>query len=645
MADPIGALRVDLEANVAKFNKDMGKAKASVAKNTSAMNKSFKSTTTAVKGLTISLKTMMKATIFTAGIAAIYKTVTALKALVDEGDRLGKLSKQLGASAENLDKLRQVSELAGSDLETAARAMGNLNAAVEAAGRTSTSRQAEAFEKLNINLKEFRELKPVDQLEAFAKAVVKVGDESTGLEAAMAALGVKAGRELMPTLQALAKDGLGEVSATMTGDFAKAAEQAKDNMAKIGEAINKQLLPWLLKAMEGIGIATDYLIKFFNVGTENKLKDEIVEITKEIIKLKKELAKPASNKTLVGGGFMGTGRKSGEAVANMDRQTDLKILKAALDNKKAELADFIKGETAKSDALSGAIKKWLKEPKDTGKGKKTPDAAAAKAAAEKAAIEKAKELDARMLVAAPIGEFLDAGRMDEIESAVAGAENMAAKTAAIAEAVAAETATIAAETAAAAEAMAEATAETERFNDAMEDVGRATINTLDGITGIIDGLKSGTLEWHDVLRRVIPLLGNLIKAMSSLDSSGGSAWGAVGGFLGGMFGFAEGGQVGRTGPALVHKGERVLTQPQNAALMSALTPSKSMLGSAAAMAGSGGSSSEMVVINNNFSVGVSETVRQQLMGMMPFIEQRTEASVMAAINAGGSMSKAVGRRS
>jgi lambda family phage tail tape measure protein len=51
-----------------------------------------------------------------------------------------------------------------------------------------------------------------------------------------------------------------------------------------------------------------------------------------------------------------------------------------------------------------------------------------------------------------------------------------------------------------------------------------------------------------------------------------------------------------------------------------------------------------VINNNNFSLGVKETVRAEIMGLMPQITDQTKASVQTAIERGGSMSRSVGRR-
>lgn len=175
-----------------------------------------------------------------AGISfGINALVGSFQELLDRGDRLGKLSTQLGTTSEDLDKLRQVAELSGSDLEAATRGLFQLATAVAAAERSSSSRQADAFRALRIELNQFVKLDPIQQLQRIARAVTEIENPTRRAEAVAAIFGNRVGKELIPTLQSLANDGLDRVVAVMDDEFTRAAQQLNDDMERIGETFDR----------------------------------------------------------------------------------------------------------------------------------------------------------------------------------------------------------------------------------------------------------------------------------------------------------------------------------------------------------------------------------------------------------------------
>lgn len=103
----------------------------------------------------------------------------------------------------------------------------------------------------------------------------------------------------------------------------------------------------------------------------------------------------------------------------------------------------------------------------------------------------------------------------------------------------------------------EAAREAERARDSMEQLGKQA-------GGILGGLINGTMSWQDALKQAIPLIFQLIDAMTRLGGMGLGGGGLITGLLGGLFGFAGGGYTG-SGPrnrvaGLVHAGEYVFSQ-------------------------------------------------------------------------------------
>jgi len=115
MAEPIGALRVDLSANAAQFEKDMGRAKRAVSSSTKSMQSSMASFRTglgkAVKGL-FSLKAAAFAAAGVVGMALL------VKRSIEAADVIGKTADKIGIGIEALQEFRFAAELAGVSTRT-----------------------------------------------------------------------------------------------------------------------------------------------------------------------------------------------------------------------------------------------------------------------------------------------------------------------------------------------------------------------------------------------------------------------------------------------------------------------------------------------------------------------------------------------
>src|SRR5512146_2959666 len=101
MAEAIGALRAELSATAAQFEKDMGRARAALG----ITKQSFD----ALKGAAALASAAVAATV--AAFAAIAKSTA------DAGDHISKMSRQLGTSAEDLSALSHAADLANVPLE------------------------------------------------------------------------------------------------------------------------------------------------------------------------------------------------------------------------------------------------------------------------------------------------------------------------------------------------------------------------------------------------------------------------------------------------------------------------------------------------------------------------------------------------
>lgn len=131
---------------------------------------------------------------FAAGAA-----VTFLRNLSEELDRIAKLASRLDITTDSLQRIKHAADLAGADLETTARALTMVarNAGEAAAGN---EQMASAFEALGINVQEFIQMRPEEQLMALSRGLKAAEGSGQDLAAILDVMG-RAGAELVPLLR------------------------------------------------------------------------------------------------------------------------------------------------------------------------------------------------------------------------------------------------------------------------------------------------------------------------------------------------------------------------------------------------------------------------------------------------------------
>ena len=194
----------------------------------------------------------------------------------------------------------------------------------------------------------------------------------------------------------------------------------------------------------------------------------------------------------------------------------------------------------------------------------------------------------------------------------------------------------------------------ERLNKIAEGTGSIFAGVGDKINDAMMRGKLGTLDFKSVLLEMVIALQKMIFKVMVLDeiqrkieermkkgglSLGGLFKSAVGALIpGGDKGvvpgeFAGGGTVQQGSPTLVGERGPELFVPNSAGSIKNNSDTKS------AMGGGGGVS---IVQNLNFAVGVTNTVRAEVMNMLPSIQQSTIQAVADAKQRGGKFSKAFG---
>ena len=157
--------------------------------------------------------------------------------------------------------------------------------------------------------------------------------------------------------------------------------------------------------------------------------------------------------------------------------------------------------------------------------------------------------------------------------------------------------------------------------------------------GMLAGASTLPSQFDSIFSSIGSSFGSLVdwmgSSLSSLFSGIGSAIGGIGSGIGGLFEglfggfFAEGGNppigkisvVGEKGPELF--------VPHSAGT---IIPNDAL-----------GGTSEQIIINQNFNVstGVAQTVRAEILGLMPHIEAQTTAAVLDRTRRGGSFSAGI----
>lgn len=183
------------------------------------------------------------------------------KSIADQGDRLQKLSIQLGTSTEFLSSMSFAADLSGVSLDTLSvgirkmeKSVGDLSAGL--------STQVRAFDRLGLSYENIRTLSPEDQFLLIAERLGGMEDKSLRVATAMDIFG-RSGAELIPLL-AQGGEGIAEMRAeaerlglVMSQEFADQSAQFNDELTRmqgimtgVKREIGEGLLPSLTAVMQ-----------------------------------------------------------------------------------------------------------------------------------------------------------------------------------------------------------------------------------------------------------------------------------------------------------------------------------------------------------------------------------------------------------
>lgn len=167
------------------------------------------------------------------------------KAIIDNFANVAKEAKKTGLGTDEVQQLQVEAEQADASL---GQVLASLRKFQTFAG---TDEQAEAFEKLGMNLDEIKKKTPIEQFQAFAKVIAAAGNEQDQLKALGIVLGDTKGKfqDLIPLFQKVATQGLEPVTKA-TAETVAAMAALDDQLAALKNEATVGLAPALLKVVQ-----------------------------------------------------------------------------------------------------------------------------------------------------------------------------------------------------------------------------------------------------------------------------------------------------------------------------------------------------------------------------------------------------------
>lgn len=278
----LGDLVLALSADTAKFESDLGKA-ARVAE-----------------------KELQKVIVIgsAAGTAIADGLVKAAKALFDFGTdtvrfqaKLDDLADSVGGNVTQLDGLRRVAAISGSDINQVANSLTTLSRTLRASS-DDTNSAVRAVRALGLDLEKLRQLSPADAMLEIAKAMARFADG--GEKAAVAqALFKGSAKEVLPLLKDLAE--AGEINGRVTREQAEQSERLEKETRRLKLAFSdtrddlaNKVIPvfgdYLEQLREGVRIAGGFGESLRLFGTINPFRStggNIQKLTQDLEEFKK----------------------------------------------------------------------------------------------------------------------------------------------------------------------------------------------------------------------------------------------------------------------------------------------------------------------------------------------------------------------
>jgi len=645
MAIEIGSLLINMQADVARLAQDMAKATQTVDGAMGKIQRAASAATTALG--------LIGAGVSVAGIAGIANRAIGAMAALDD------LAASAGTTVENMSALADVAKIGGHQIGVVESTMIRLTKALNG-GDDEAKGAGKALAALGLEADKLRKMDTADALLVVAQALDQYKDNGSKTALMLDLLG-KSGAAAIPYLQDLAETG--RLNASVTGDQAAAAERLQKDInavslegEKMTRAMVAGMLPTLgeivkamrlaaeeggtLKALfvgfggvadafvtpwqaafKGLAAGLNEMLATFEEGlakitfggvadrhraaalqyreAARQLNLEIAALDRRRVAAPAGPDKPDLNYKPAGGGKDGTG-SSGKRARPFDPEGDFFFAVEEAQRKRARKQFDVDDETAKrdADALEKLRQKYVAMADPLQKYREQLDEINTLRAAGVLTADQALEAEWAVNEAMDktidkMGEMKDAGKdaFADLTKAVENWGNRAADT--FADFVVDGKASF-----------------SDLINSMLKDIVRLQAKK------VLDPITSGSGGW-------------LEKAFNSFGNTGAPAGGGDWNFGPAMpdlsgNSWAGGGYTG--------DGARSGGLDGQGGFLAMLHPQETVLDHAAGQVGG----SAPITVQVNFSVGIAQTVRAEVMNLMPQIQAAAKAGVMDARLRGGS---------
>ena len=215
----LGSLVVSLEANIAKFTSDMGKAAAIAEARARQIDKSIGLVKTGLASIGLG---------FTFG--ATFDTLkNKIEGAIASAAGLQQLSERTGATVEALSGLSAIAKLSGTDTETLATGLQKLSKSMVDA-QNGGKKTSASFAAIGISVKDLAGKGPDQVFQMVAKALANYQDGAEKVVIAQNLLG-KSGANLLPVLKDLAD--AGDLQVKVTAAQAQMADEYEKNQVRL----------------------------------------------------------------------------------------------------------------------------------------------------------------------------------------------------------------------------------------------------------------------------------------------------------------------------------------------------------------------------------------------------------------------------
>ena len=215
----LGSLVVSLEANIARFTSDMGKAASIAEQRMAQIDKSIGIVNTAIKSLGAGLVVGL----------TLDKIKNKIEGVIQSAAGLQQLSERTGATVEGLSALAAVAKLSGTDTESLATGLQKLAKSMNDAEHGG-EKNIEAFRAIGISVDELKGKKPDEVFLLISNRLAEYADGAGKTALAMQLLG-KSGANLLPVAKDLAD--IGEYQVKVTREQAAIADEYEKNLVRL----------------------------------------------------------------------------------------------------------------------------------------------------------------------------------------------------------------------------------------------------------------------------------------------------------------------------------------------------------------------------------------------------------------------------